>query len=455
MYAIVDIETTGGHASAGSITEIAILIHDGMQVVERFSTLINPHRPIPRYVQALTGITDDMVADAPDFSEVARQVFDLLQGNIFIAHNVNFDYSFLRFQLDACGYKLQSKKLCTVRLSRKIFPGFPSYSLGNLCRQLGIDIKQRHRAMGDAAATVTLFEKLVAADTEYAIQAALHARSREKWLPMNLMPGHILSLPETPGVYYFHNEKGKVVYVGKAKNIRKRVTSHFTGNNPGRRRQEFLRNIHSITHERTGTELMAFILESIEIRRLWPIYNAAQKRIELKYGFYLFEDQQGYLRLAIEKRRKYTSPLYTFSLLAEGHQYLKNLVKTFQLCPKLCFLQADHVECTGVAEKSCKGACNKKEKPIRYNKRVEKAIEHLQSQQPSFMILDNGRDTEEQSCILMEKGRFYGMGYVPKNTTISDSEVFKEWLTPYPENEFITNLLRQYATDHSQRLTHW
>lgn len=446
MYAIVDIETTGGHASAGSITEIAIFIHDGKQIVQQYETLVNPGMPIPRYIQALTGITNEMVADAPSFEEVAQQVFTLLQGQIFIAHNVNFDYSFLKFQLDAAGYKLQSRKLCTVRLSRKVFPGFPSYSLGNLCRQLNINILQRHRATGDALATVQLFERILAADTEGAIAAALNVRSKEQWLPLHLPQEQVADLPISPGVYYFHNEKGKVVYVGKARNIKKRVTSHFTGNGSGRKKQEFIRNIHGISYEKTGTELMAFILESIEIRRLWPPYNNAQKRIESKFGFYVFEDQGGYLRLAIEKRRKYSSPVYTFNLLTDGHQRMRELVREFKLCPKLCFLQTDNDACIGVADKSCKGACDKKEKPVKYNQRVTAAIEHLKSEQPSFVIVDSGREATERSCILMEKGKFYGMGYVPRDVAVTDNNMLKDWLTQYPENEFILNLLRQHAS---------
>lgn len=452
MYAIVDIETTGGHASAGSITEVAIFIHDGKEIVQQYETLVNPGMPIPRYIQALTGITDEMVENAPPFETVAEEVHHLLQDKIFIAHNVNFDYSFLRHQLDLCGYKLQSKKLCTVRLSRKVFPGFPSYSLGNLCRQLKINIQNRHRATGDALATVQLFEMLMASDTQGAIEQALNGRSKDKWLPIHLPQEHVEELPSTPGVYYFHNEKGKVVYVGKARNIRKRVTSHFTGNNAGRQRQEFIRNIHSITYEKTGTELMAFILESVEIRRLWPQYNNAQKRIESKFGFYLFEDQQGYLRLAIEKRRKYSTPIYTFNMIAEGHTRLRELIREFNLCPKLCFLQTSHDACVGIADKTCKGACDKKEKPVKYNKRVMQAVEYLHAEQPSFVILDNGRMASEQSCILMEKGKFYGMGYVPRDVAVSDNEMLKDWLTQYPENEFIQNLLRTYASTNAGRL---
>ena len=162
MYAIVDIETTGGYAAANGITEIAVYIHDGERVVKHFETLINPQQDIPRFITGLTGIDDDMVADAPAFDEVADVLFDLLNDKIFIAHNVNFDYSFLKHHFKAAGYELTAKKLCTVRLAKKVFPGLPSYSLGNLCRLLQLPIKNRHRAGGDAMATVKLFERCLA-----------------------------------------------------------------------------------------------------------------------------------------------------------------------------------------------------------------------------------------------------------------------------------------------------
>ncbi|PUZ20692.1 DNA polymerase-3 subunit epsilon [Chitinophaga costaii] len=445
MYAIVDIETTGGHARANGITEIAIFVHDGHQVIERYETLVNPGKPIPYYIQSLTGITNEMVEDAPFFEEVAPRVYELLRNNIFIAHNVNFDYSFIHHHLQGCGYDLHSKKLCTVRMSRKVIPGLPSYSLGKLCRSLNISLHDRHRAAGDAEATVRLFERLLASDNQQHIPAMLKRGSKEHFLPPNLAPEYVTELPGRPGVYYFHDQKGKVLYVGKAKDLKKRVNSHFTGNNSSQKRQEFLRNIYSVSYETTGTELMACILESVEIKRLWPVYNQSQKRAELRYGFYTFEDQQGYLRLAIEKKRKYTQPLLSFDLLAQGQQWLRRLIREFHLCPKLCFLQTDHDPCTGLEDETCLGACEKKEAALTYNHRVLKAIQSLRAAQPSFIILGSGRNVTEQSAILMESGRFYGMGYVPIDAGISDPAALRDLLTPYPENEYIINLVKQYA----------
>lgn len=445
MYAIVDIETTGGHAAGNDITEIAIVLHDGSKVVQRFESLVKPGRTIPYYIQSLTGISNEMVADAPRFEELAPIVHELLKDSVFIAHNVNFDYSFVKHHLSAAGFELDAQKLCTVRLSRKIFPGLPSYSLGNICREFGIGNEQRHRAGGDADATVRLFEHLLLHDTGNHITQAVRKKSAEQSLPPHLPKECIDKLPYTPGVYYFHDQKGKVVYVGKAKNIKYRVRSHFTHNGAGKQRQDFLRNIHDISFEETGTELMAFILESIEIKRIWPEYNRSQKRFTPSFGLYRYEDRNGYIRLAIDKQKKHLQPLYTFNLLVEGHRLMRKLMDAFHLCPKLCFVQTDHSACIGVEGHPCLGACEQKEPVDIYNNRVEEAIGYLEQLLPSFAVVGEGKSRGERSCILMEKGRFYGMGYLPEDAAVTDLDSMKLWLTRYSENDYIRGLVYQHV----------
>lgn len=449
MYAIVDIETTGGHASANGITEIAICLHDGKKVTKRFSTLVNPRREIPIYIRALTGITNEMVAEAPPFEDVAADIYHLLHGKIFVAHNVNFDHSFVKYHLAAAGYDLQCNKLCTVRLGRKILPGLPSYSLGKLCRHLGIDNESRHRAMGDADATAELFSMLVRNDRDDHIKKALKSNSREQVLPPNLAKSAVHDLPYTPGVYYFHDEKGKVIYVGKAKNIRKRVCSHFTGNNPGAQRQAFLKDIHQITHQVCGTELIAFVLEAIEIKRLWPKYNRAMKRFEHAYGLYAYEDQRGYKRLAVDKHRKYTGAIYTCNTLFEGRSIIHQLIDTFELCPKLCFIQTNNDTCTGALQAQC--ACHGHETAEAYNEKVDRAIAELNHALPTFAIRDEGRTDDEHSCILVEKGKFYGMGYISHYFQVEDVHQLKNHITPYPGNDYIRNLIATHAEKFPER----
>jgi DNA polymerase III subunit epsilon len=445
MYAIVDIETTGSYAANNGITELAIVLHDGNKIVDRYETLINPETPIPRYIQALTGIHPGMLTDAPVFSDIAFRVFGLLKEAIFVAHHVNFDYSFVKYQLEQCGFELNTRKLCTVRLSRKVFPGLRGYSLGKLCEDLDIPILNRHRAGGDADATAILFEKILKNDSSGAVARMLHGKSREQYLPPNLPSEQIASLPYTPGVYYFHDQKGKVIYVGKAKNLKNRVCSHFSNNSSGLRKQEFLRNIYSVSWQDCGTELMAFLLECVEIRRFWPAYNSSLKRFEQVYGLYDFEDQSGYRRLTIEKKKQNLPAYYSFNSLAEGWQILNKLVKQFELCPKLCFIQKGNEKCIGLIDKSCKGACDHLESAGDYNERLKIALDSLQEMLPTFMIRDRGRDLTEESCILIENGRFYGMGWLDRNLQIHDLETLKEQLTVYPENDYMRGLVYSFA----------
>ena len=452
MYAIVDIETTGSYASANGITEICIHVYDGADTLFVFESLVNPMQPIPRYIQAMTGISDEMVRNAPTFAEIAPQVYEALNGKVFIAHNVNFDHSFVKAGLQACGFDLQVKKLCTVRLSRKILPGLPSYSLGNLCHSLGITIANRHRAGGDTAATVEVFRILQTHDQDDFITKSLVKSSKEQCLPPNVPKSDFDKLPYTPGVYYFHDQKGKVVYVGKAKNIRYRVNSHFSGHSESRQRQNFLKHIHSISFTTCGTELMAHILESTEIKKLWPAFNLSQKRPEQVYGIFDFTDQRGYLRLAIEKVKQGIRPIHSFHYITDAHQFMRKLIRDYELCPRLCFLQKQEEACDGTVAGGCHGACEGLETPAEYNQRVQRAIDALGEAEPSFAIVEQGLGSADLSCILMWKGKFYGMGYLDAQTPISDHEALRDQLTPYKENLYIRNLVNGYASKFPSRV---
>ncbi|MDB5090342.1 MAG: polymerase subunit epsilon, partial [Mucilaginibacter sp.] len=330
-----------------------------------------------------------------------------------------------------------------------IIPGLPSYSLGKLCRHLGIENESRHRAAGDAEATAQLFSLLLQNDKSNHIPQALKQTSKEQLLPANLPKQDVDALPQSPGVYYFHDQKGKVIYVGKAKNLKKRVCSHFTGNNPGPQRQEFLRNIFNITFQQCGTELVAFVMEAVEIKRLWPKYNRSLKRFEHAYSLYAFEDQRGYMRLAIDKHRKMTGAIYSCNTLFEGRSILMKLIDTFGLCPKLCFIQNNNSECSGANTGNC--ACEGHESVIDYNQRVSLAINELNKALPTFAIRDAGRTDDEHSCLLIEKGKFYGMGYISHYFNADTLDQLKNHLTPYPGNDYIRNMVDSYAIRYPDR----
>jgi DNA polymerase-3 subunit epsilon len=452
VYAIVDIETTGGHSDSNGITEIAIYIHDGNRIVDEFASLVNPGVPIPPFLENYTGITNQMVKNAPPFSQVASKVYELLKDNIFIAHNVNFDYSFIHYQLQQNGFNLNTQKLCTVRLSRKVFPGYKSYSLGNICAALSIPITNRHRAAGDAIATVKLFEKILLNDADLFINTSLKKGSKEYLLPPNLPKEQFEKLPHQTGVYYFHDNRGKIVYVGKAKDIQKRVGSHFTGNKTNKQKQDFLRSIFSISFTICATELMAFILESVEIKKHWPEYNRALKKLDFNFAIYDYEDRNNYVRLAVDRVRKHTIPLHSFRTHVEALQMMGQLIDAFNLCPKLCGTNTAKEDCEVVKKGTgCRGACQQKETDKKYNKRVQEAITFLTTHE-SYAIVDKGLYADEASCILVENGKFYGMGYLPIDQQIADIDFIKSLITPYKDSFYIKDILQSELHTQSAKI---
>jgi DNA polymerase-3 subunit epsilon len=450
VYAIVDIETTGGHAASGFITEIAIILHNGREVEGRYQTLVNPQCPIPRYITSLTGISNEMVRAAPVFEQVAPHIFNLLSNRVFVAHNVNFDYSFIKHHLRQAGLDWETPKLCTVRMSKKIFPGHTSYSLGNICRALDIPISDRHRAAGDAEATVKLFNLLLEHDRDGHLTAMLKKGSRESYLPMHLSVSDVDQLPHAAGVYYFLDQKQKIIYVGKAKDLKKRVTSHFSNNSASRKKQDLIRNVHRITFTLTGSEFTASILESLEIRKHWPAFNTSQKILEFGFGIFIFEDMQGRKRLCIDRLRKNSKPLSRHALMADAHRTLWKMVKKHTLCPVCCFLQK-----AGECDEKCSGVCQGREDAAVYNARVDQSVMDLQRELPSFAIMEEGRDEGERTWLLMEEGRFYGMGFLPAKQVIRNKEQLKELITPYMGNEFVRHFMLQHAELYPSRKMVW
>ena len=228
MYAILDIETTGGQFNEEGITEIAIYKFDGHQIVDQFISLVNPEIPIQPFVVKLTGINNAMLRSAPKFYEVAKRIIEITEGCVLVAHNADFDYRILRTEFRRLGYDFNTKTLCTVELSKKLLPEQTSHSLGKLVRALGIPMADRHRASGDAMATVKLFKMLLDKDLEKEIISSLIKSEIQKGIAPKLLD-IIANLPSKTGVYYIHNEKSKIIFIGKSRNIKKRVNQHFTG----------------------------------------------------------------------------------------------------------------------------------------------------------------------------------------------------------------------------------
>ncbi len=447
MYAIVDIETTGGYAANHRITEIAIYYHDGMQITDTFHTLVNPGRSIPYYISGLTGITSEMVISAPSFEELAAEIHRKLEGKIFVAHNAHFDYSFLKKEFEQVGIQWQSKKLCTVRLSRKIIPGLRSYSLGSLAESLGIPITHRHRAGGDAEATVKIFNELLLRDRENHILKALKRNSGETILPPNLSKEEFDKLPAKCGVYYFHDARGNVIYVGKAVNIRKRIAGHFTGDAREWSRSKIRNEIHHISYELTGNELIALILESQEIRKLWPKYNQAQKYRAEEWGIYDYEDRNGFLRFSVNVVTRGSHPLIRFSTKGDAWNFLWQKVREHELCPKLSGLQVAKGLCFEYQTGECNGACMGVEAASDYNHRVEKAIGSFHEKGSNVAIIGKGRSQDEQSLVLVEEGSYFGFGFFGRDVAISDLESARNYVRKSIETPTVQNLINSYLTN--------
>jgi DNA polymerase III subunit epsilon len=444
MYAIIDIETTGGSPTTEKITEIAIIVHDGNNIINEFSTLVNPEKDIPYYITNLTGINNEMVADAPKFYEIAKQVVELTKDCIFVAHNVTFDYYFIKNEYKRLGYEFVRNKLCTVQLSRKLIPGYPSYSLGNICSHLNIKIEGQHRAMGDACATVKLFEYLLKlnnqADTGFSSLPGLN----NKDLHPNLNPSKIEGLPEETGVYYFYDDNNELIYIGKSKNIRNRIFTHFN-NHSSKRAIDMRLNIADIGYELTGNELISLLKESHEIKLLKPKYNRAQRRTINQFGLYSYSDQNGYIRYTIcPTKEREENPLYIFGSHISGKNYLQSLIDEYNLCQKLCGLYPSSGACFHYEIAQCYGACIEKESPESYNTRAKEVIELHRFKHQSFVVIDKGRSDDELGVVLIENGRYIGYGFLTLEYYKGNLINLLACIKKFEDNRDVQQILKNY-----------
>ena len=446
-FAIVDIETTGNYAGGSRITEIAIIIVNGNKISDQYHTLVNPQIPIPLAIQSLTGISNSMVENAPVFSEIAEDIYHFLQGKVFVAHNVSFDYSFIQRELKEAGYEWQALKLCTVRLSRKIFPGYPSYSLGNICKHFDITIIGRHRALGDAKATVELFNLLYKNDKQNYIFESLQ-KNTEHRLPTHLSLKEFNQLPESPGIYLFLNKKGKIIYVGKAINIKKRVLSHFTGTNITLRRQQFINDISNIDFSESGTELMALLMECQMIKKHWPVHNRALKKYEPKYALIHYLDSRGYDRLAVIKTHSHAEALSYFETVTEANQNLTALLNQFDLSPNLCTFYSPS---TLTREDRLLTGANLPSF-TEYQLKITKLFEYIRDSKQSYLIIDRGRNEHENSYVYFKEDKLFAFGFFDNTQQWQNVEDIVSYRDKCVSNFYMQYIVKQYAQNHPNKV---
>ena len=441
MYAIIDIETTGGQFNEEGITEIAIYKFDGSEVVDQFISLVNPEKPIQPFVVNLTGINNAMLRSAPKFFEVAKRIIEITEGCILVAHNTSFDYRILRCEFNRLGYDFVKPTLCTVELSKKLIPEQPSYSLGKLVRALGIPMSDRHRASGDALATVKLFQMLLAKDTEKEILIGLIKAEIKSGLPPKLLD-ILESLPSKTGIYYIHNENGDLIYIGKSKNIKKRVNQHFTGKNSKSKKLQI--QVFTVTYEETGSELVALLKESEEIKINKPIHNRAQRKSIFQWALYEVLDDNGYLNLKLLKADGRKKEITSYTTVQEGKNALFRITEKYNLCQKLNGLYETQNGCFQYKINECNGACLGKETPEVYNQRVEEFLTEMAFENNNMIVVDRGRKVSERSAILIENGIYKGYCFYDLNYQITNVEVLKNILIPMQNNRDTRTIIQSY-----------
>ncbi len=389
MFAVIDLETTGGNPNSERIIEIGIVLHDGSHKIGEYTTLINPEKEISAFISTFTGITNSMVKNAPKFAEVADTILELLEGKIIVAHNARFDYNFIKGEFRRLNIPFTKKNMCTVQLSRKIFPDIKSHSLGNLCKDLGINIDNRHRAFGDAAATALLLEKLIENDTKNLIQDFLEEDISKMYLPKRLNPKILEMLPEEVGVFYLHDENRNVIYLDKTKNIREYIFTFFAKKPTEKYKQQLHSETCDISYQLTGNELIASLLETSEIKKLSPRYNRPVANAFYKYGLFSETDQNGFHRLLVKMLEEEENPLLKFSSKFKAEKMMHTILSNFRLEPTF----------------------KKIDTALQYNKRMQEVLAKFVYPHNNFFIIDVGRGGTERSAIHIENGEYKGFGF--------------------------------------------
>ena len=441
MYAILDIETTGGQYNEEGITEIAIYKFDGHEIVDQFISLVNPEIPIQPFVVKLTGINNEMLRSAPKFFEVAKRIIEITEGCIIVAHNAAFDFRILRTEFRRLGYTFEAQTLCTVELAKILMPEQLSYSLGKLVRSLGIPMAERHRASGDALATVKLFKMLLDKDLEKVIVKELIQTEVEKGIAPKLLD-IVESLPSKTGVYYIHNEQSEIIYIGKSRNIKKRINQHFTGTSNKCKKIQI--EVFAVTYEETGSELIAILKESEEIKINQPKYNRSQRRNIFQWSLYPEKDGDGYLNIKLQKNDGRKKEITSFTNVQEGKITLSKITSQYHLCEKLTGLQDTKTSCFAYSVKECDGACIGEISADEYNIRVQEFIKTTLFDNKTLVVLDRGRTINERSAVLIEDGIYKGYAFYDLNYQIRNIEILKNILVPMENNRDSRKIIQNH-----------
>ncbi|ROT98670.1 DNA polymerase III subunit epsilon [Marinobacter sp. R17] len=380
-FAFLDLETTGGNAMHDRITEIGIRFWRNGEVVDEWQTLLNPETRISSFIERLTGINNDMVADAPRFAEIADTLREKLKDTVFVAHNARFDYGFIKAEFRRLGQAFSSRVLCTVKLSRRLYPEFRRHNMDALIARHGLPDVQRHRAMGDVTAMQAFFEASLQDKGAEQVEAAVRHLLRRPSVPSHLPPDILETLPQAPGVYRFYGENDVLLYVGKSTNILQRVASHFSGDHNSHRGVRMSQSLRRVDWTETAGELGALLLELHQIKTLNPLYNRRSRAAKTLVSIELTHNDAGYLqaRLAREIEPHRLGDYFgLFRSIRDAERALKGIAAKNDLCNKLLGLEPEgEGPCFQRTLGRCKGACEDDEDVTRYNLRMQIGFHNL------------------------------------------------------------------------------
>lgn len=376
----VDIETTGGGYRSSRVLEVAAIRYENGEIVDEFTSLINPQERIPGFITGITGITELDIQDAPTFADIAERLKEVLDGAVFVAHNVNFDYSFIKSEYARLGEPFTKRKLCTVRLSRRLYAQEKGHSLEKIIRRHDIPFMNRHRAYDDAMALVHFANIALSEHGHEAFSDAVSAQLKSQSVPVNLADRDVADIPEEPGVYIFKDLRGAVLYIGKSINMKQRVLSHFR--DMAAKEVKIAQQTTKIEAIRTNSEVLALLLESRLVKQIQPIYNRQLRRVK-NYCMVVKQDDAGYPVLTYEygipgSEREITDIYGLYENKMKAKKWMEIITRTYDLCPKLMGLEKASKGCFWYSLGKCKGACVGKEPAEAYAARFETAMKDKQ-----------------------------------------------------------------------------
>jgi len=444
-FAIISMTTFGYKPNPLRIVQLTISKLKGEYYEPIFQTNINPEERIPNYIQQKTGLTDNMLLKAPTFSEVANTISRELEDHILVGHNASFLHYALQSEFKYLGYSFKTPQLCTVRLAKKLIPNMTSYELLYLSSVLNIPYTESNDLDDDNAAVALLFQRLILLDDdEMFISKFLEPKvEKENIAPKNIAYQKLNSLPNSPGIYKFQDQRGEVVYVGKAKDIKKRVLSHFY--NSSEKEITLCDATYHIDFETTGSELIALLREADLIDKLDPPFNYIQKKSYVTYHIVLQKNRKGILQLKIERRPFQHSPTVIFLKRGDAIKRLLELTKKFRLCPLQTGLKSKLGRCTHGEYNECDGVCTGEEAVGLYNEKVENALDYLNNEKDNYVLFEKGRTKEERGFVLVLHGVYQGFGFLDNSQSVSTLEDLKDMLDPKKHSYHTAKIISSYT----------